>query len=183
MVEMEKPPELTRNHAIGFSLFAALILFSACAPGSPRRVLADRFNQVAGQGSGGSFERHSAVMRGGLREDAMTLVAPVVVRAGIGALSGRFTLRMMGAPVFNIGDGMQFDVMLKGAGSEQQVFSRYFDAGRKLADRNWAPLAVPLDLKGTADEYIEFRLSGGPQGDLVADWLALAEVRLDPTGR
>lgn len=109
----------------------------------------------------------------------MTLVAPLEIRASLAGLSGTHTLKLLATPVFNIGDGLQMDVLVGGAGALKQVYGRYFDAGRKAEDRDWIPLEIALDLSGAGDAYLEIRISGGPQGDLVADWLALAEVRLD----
>ena len=167
------------------------VLWPGCAPAPPPRLtdataidLTGRFStdpqNAAAVGSSGSFERHSVVTRNGRREDAMTVVAPLEIRAGLAGLSGRFTLKFLAAPVFNIGDGVQMDVLMGGAGGRKQLFGRYFDAGRKAADRDWLPLDIPMDLSGAGDAYLEIRVSGGPQGDLIADWLALAEVRLVP---
>ena len=87
---------------------------------------------------------------------------------------------MEAAAEFNVGDGFRMDVLVGGPGQTRRVYSRYFDAGRKAEDRRWISLEVPLDLTGSEGERVEVAVSGGPQGDLVADWLALAEVRVDP---
>lgn len=108
----------------------------------------------------------------------MRLIAPVAIQAGLPGLSGKFTLKLLAAPVFNLGDGFQMEVLVGGAGDRKQIYTRYLDAGRKAADREWIPLEIPFELRGLADAYLEIRVSGGPQGDLVADWLALAEVHL-----
>jgi hypothetical protein len=42
------------------------------------------------------------------------------------------------------------------------------------ADRSWIPISVPFGLGGGGDGVLKIAISGGPQGDLVADWLALA---------
>lgn len=137
--------------------------------------LADRFSAPE---NGDSLRRHVQVQRRGRREDATVLIAPVTVRAGLSGLSGKLTLSFLAAPVFNVGDGMQMDVFLVSAGIPRPVYSRYFDAGRKAEDRDWIPVAVSLDLPKAGEVYLEIHVSGGPQGDLVADWLALAEARL-----
>jgi len=171
-----------------FRMVAALLLLQGCGhapdgPGSrPSVHLADRLygqeGSDAAQGTSGSFERHRQVTRGDVQMDAVTLIAPVMVRAGLDGFSGRFTLIFAAAPVFNLGDGMQLDVLLEGQGRREPVYSRYFDAGRNAADRKWTEVRILLDLAGA--EVLEIRVSGGPQGDLVADWLALAGLRLEP---
>lgn len=181
-MKTRRRPEISMS-ATTLSFLSVLIWLIGCAPGETAQTLADRFYRVSGDEAGGSFERHASVRRDGTSADAMTLVAPVAIRAGLAGISGRFTLRLLAAPVFNVGDGMQLNVILGEAGVRQPVSSRYFDAGRREADRHWATLEVPLELRGSADTYLEIRLSGGPQGDLVADWLALADARLDPAGR
>jgi hypothetical protein len=124
--------------------------------------------------------RHEWVTRRGRRLDAAALVAPVAIRAKLTPVSGRFTLKLLASSLFNIGDGMLMEVFVGGPGTHRHICSRYFDAGRKAEDRDWIPLSVPLELSGHADTFVEIRVSAGPQGDLVADWLALAEARLDP---
>jgi hypothetical protein len=167
---------------------AALFLFAlcaasagGCAPGRSNQTWADRFSVVAGRVTSDSFVRHSTVVRNGRQKDAMRLVAPITVRAGLAGLSGRLTLRLVATPVFNIGDGLQMDILAGSGEDRRRVYGRYFDAGREAADRNWIPLEIPLDLDGKRDVYLEIQISGGPQGDLVADWLAVAEVRLGST--
>ncbi len=149
-------------------------------PAPSARSLAEGFNVVVGGGTPESFQRHARVTRNGRQEDAMVLVAPVTVRASVGAADGKLALRLLATPVFNIGDGMSLDVFVESKGERSRIFSRYFDAGRKAEDRAWMPLEVPVDLQGQADFRLEFELSGGPQGDLVADWLALADLRIVP---
>jgi hypothetical protein len=79
-------------------------------------------------------------------------------------------------PVFNVGDGLQMDLFLRRAGARHLMGSRYFDAGRKIEDRDWIPIAFPLDLG--QDDQLEINVSAGPQGNLVADWLALSSLHL-----
>ena len=166
-------------------------LSNACGPvatGPPSREagvdLLGRLVVVrAGPGAaedGQSVRRHEWVVRHGRRLVTTTLLAPVVVRAGLTGLSGRFTLKLLASPTFNVGDGVQLEVLLSSAGSFRPVCSRYFDAGRLAGDRDWIPMEVPLSLSGAANAYLEIRVSAGPQGDLDADWLALAEARIVP---
>jgi hypothetical protein len=112
--------------------------------------------------------------------DTTTLLAPVAIRAGLAGLSGRFTLKLQASPLFNVGDGVQMEVFAGSAGDCRLVCSRYFDPGRLAGDRDWIELEVPVDLSGAVDSYLEIRVSAGPQGNLDADWLALAEVRIVP---
>jgi len=146
--------------------------------------LGDRFvvQSLAGGGKsegGGSFTPHFKVVRNGIARDAMVLEAPVTIRAAIGGIGQGAVLECLSTPVFNIGDGMRMDVFLDADGKKRAVFSRFFDAGRRIEDRAWIPLSVPLDLESSrSDAQLEIRVSGGPQGDLVADWLALSSVRI-----
>jgi hypothetical protein len=129
--------------------------------------------------NGEALRRHLLVKRKGRVEDATVLVAPVSVRVDLAGFSGRFIFKMLATPVFNVGDGMQMDLLVATAGNPRQVFTRYFDAGRKSADRDWIPVEIPLALAGTDKAFLEIRISGGPQGDLVADWLAVAKVQME----
>jgi len=138
---------------------------------------AAQFELIA-KGRGGSLDRHLMVVRHGRRMDAMVLVAPVTIRAPLGGLFGNLTFECLAAPVYFVGVGMQMDVLLKNEAGEHLVYTRYFDAGRHAEDRDWTLLSIPLDLPDASTSEIIIRLSGGPQGDLVADWLALASVRL-----
>jgi len=167
-----------------------LILEAGCAPAvvdgeaAPTLEIGDRFvpEGVAGgrrTEGGGSFTTHFKVVRGGIAHDAMVLEAPVTIRAPLGPIGPGAALECLSAPVFNIGDGMQMDVSLIEDGRRRAVFGRYYDAGRRLEDRAWIPLRIALEvLSPSSDAQLEIRVSGGPQGDLVADWLALSRVRL-----
>ncbi len=167
-----------------------LIFEVACAPATvggqsvPTLDLGDSFaaDTVAGgkrtQG-GGSFTPHFKVVRNGVAHDAMVLEAPVAIRAALGGIGPGATLECLSTPVFNIGDGMQMEVLLRDGARRRALFSRYYDAGRRLADRAWIPLTIPLGFESVSrDAQLEIRVSGGPQGDLVADWLALSMVRI-----
>ncbi len=153
----------------------ALLLPCAAQSATEKLDLTARFQT---DGGGGSLRQHVSVTRKGRRVDATVLIAPVTARASLSGLSGRFQLRLTAAPAFNVGDGMQLDLVLSDAGVRRTIYSRYFDAGRKAEDREWVPIEVPLALSGSGSVYLEIRVSGGPQGNMVADWLALAEVLL-----
>ncbi len=128
---------------------------------------------------GGSFTRHFEVLRNGLTQDAMVLEAPVTIRAALKGITRGAILEGLSTPVFNVGDGMQMDIALIEEGRRRVVFSRYYDAGRRIEDRAWIPLRIPLDLNTSpGNAELEIRVSGGPQGDLVADWLALSAMRI-----
>jgi hypothetical protein len=155
---------------------------TAAAPGMPPGAvdLTERFTTT---GNADSVLRHRSIMRKGKLADATVLVAPVTVRAGLAGITGRCTLRMLAAPAFNVGDGVEAELHLIQSGEDRKIFSRYFDAGRKAEDRAWFPIEVPLDLSPSREVYLEIQVSGGPQGDLVADWLAIAEVHVVPENR
>jgi hypothetical protein len=156
-----------------------VLLVIGCSPARSSPSFADRFAVVAGGGAPGSFQQHTAVVRNGKQEDATILVAPITVRAELAGYYGKLWLRLLATPVFNIGDGIQMDVFFLDGSDRTRICSRYFDAGRNPADRQWIALEIPLDLRNGQGSQVEIRVSGGPQGDLVADWLALAEVRID----
>jgi hypothetical protein len=189
----EKPLKKNRElFALAVKMLCALCItafWSACsqAPsvgdaGAAGIDLADRFHVVPGESAPAGHEtvlkRHYRVTRRGKQMDTTTLIGPAVIRAGLADLSGKFALKMLASPLFNVGDGVQMDIILGGAGDRRPIGSRYFDAGRRAENRDWIALSIPIDLTGAADAYLEIRLSAGPQGDLVADWLALAEVRI-----
>lgn len=138
------------------------------------RLRADRQNDA--------LRQHVSVTRKGRRVDATVLIAPVTAQASLAGLSGRYILELTAAPAFNIGDGMQMDLTLSDAGGRRPIYSRYFDAGRKAEDRDWQAIEVPLALSGSSGVYLEIKVTGGPQGDMVADWLAFAEVLLVRVG-
>ncbi len=166
-------------------IVCAAAIETGCTVGSaPLPDLSDRFvaDTIAGGNrtvGGGSFTRHFRVVRNGVAHDAMVLEAPVTIRLALAAPAPGAVLECTSTPVFNIGDGMQLDVLLGEGGRRRVIFSRYYDAGRRLEDRAWIPLSIPLELQASpGDAELEIRVSGGPQGDLVADWLALSMVRI-----
>jgi hypothetical protein len=128
--------------------------------------------------TGTNFKEKLGVIRKGLRKNAMILVAPSSVCASLKGASGPMMLEGWATPVFNVGDGLEMDMFVRRAGEPRLVGSRYFDAGRKFEDRDWIPIAFPLDLG--QDDQLEIDVSAGPQGDLSADWLALSSLRLVP---
>jgi hypothetical protein len=156
----------------------AALGFCGCAmtEGS-RTALADRF-RVESAAPPEAFAAHQEVTRSGHRKDAMRLIAPLRIRLSLGEMPQTFKLTMQVTPVFNIGDGMQLDFLVGKSGESHPVAGRYFDAARIAADRAWVPMEVTVDSGGEAGAYLEIRLSGGPQGDLVADWLAIADLRV-----
>jgi hypothetical protein len=126
------------------------------------------------------FYAHFPVMRRGHRKDAMVLIAPTAVHASLAGYAGPVKLIGSAAQVFNLGDGIQLDIFLQENGTKQRVYNRYFDAGRLAEDRDWISLSVPLELNSSTDNWLEIQVSGGPQGDYIADWLALNGVRIEP---
>jgi hypothetical protein len=166
-----------------FFAFAAPFFFSGCsrtAEPKPQAVgildLTDRFLPVNPVAQDPHLNRDLSVTRKGVQKDALVLTAPVSVRASLKGASGKFTLEGLATPVFNIGDGIQMDLYLSRAGKRKFIGKRYFDSGRNAEDRDWIPIAFPLDLG--EDDQLEIDISAGPQGDLVADWLALSSLRL-----
>ena len=184
----------TECRSVGRLRLAALAAIFLCAAGcaSPKVMgesshavrIGDRFvaNTVAGSKrtqEGGSFTPHFRVVRNGHARDALVLEAPVTIRAPLEGLTAGAVLECLATPVFNVGDGMQMEVSLIENGRDRVLLRRYYDAGRRLADRAWTLLRIPLDLQGTAGAaQLEIRVSAGPQGDLVADWLAISDLHI-----
>jgi hypothetical protein len=123
-----------------------------------------------------NVERNLTVTRKGLQREALVLIAPVSVRASLKDVSGQRILEGWAAPVFNVGDGLQMEVFIRRDGERRRVGGRYFDAGRKFEDRDWIPIAFPLNLG--QDDQLEIDIGSGPQQDTSADWLALSSLRL-----
>ncbi len=162
-----------------------MALLSGCTPAVLSPVSSDDIDWpqrflVRGDSDRRSFDRHSLVVRRGRKMDAMVLVAPLTISASLSGVSGGQILECLATPVFNTGDGIQLDIYLKTGMGEKKVYSRYFDAGRIAADRDWNPLSVPLDLGQDAGSELTIKVSAGPQEDLVGDWLALSSMRLTP---
>ncbi len=157
------------------STACCVAILMLCSRGAGADLLS-RFELVPGAGDAGSFQRHGIAVRHGRRLQAMVLVAPTSVRAPLAGLAGEITLECLATPVFNIGDGIALAVVLRTGAGERLVYSRYFDAARRAEDRDWVPLSIPLELPETSPSELIITVSGGPQGDLVADWLALASI-------
>lgn len=164
-------------------LFAVLMCITSCADDDgirqealPVLNLMDRLS-LAGSGQPEEhFKPGQWVTRKGLRREALVIVAPVIIHAPLQGVSGRATLRGWAAPVYNIGDGLQMYIFVRRNGIRDQVGSQYIDSGRNAGDRDWIPIEVPLEI-GEGD-WLEIEISAGPQGNLVADWLALSEFGL-----
>jgi hypothetical protein len=146
-----------------------------CQPVFPQEDRSIQFERMAGAPE--SFENHFEVTRRGIRRDAMRLIAPVSVRTPLDIRSDGMVLDFFAAPVFNIGDGMTLEVLLTGDQGEDVLYSRSFDAGRKAVDREWTHIAIQLPIRPRA-RWLVLRVSGGPQGNLEADWLAIASMNL-----
>jgi hypothetical protein len=164
-------------------LAGALFILSGCAgaghvhTGTIEGIdLIGRLAPIDAAKQNGNINHDVSVTRKGLRKNALALVAPVSVRAPLTGASGKQILEGWATPVFNIGDGIQMDLFLTRAGARHLLMSRYFDAGRKFGDRAWVPISIPIDIN--ENDQLEIVISAGPQGDLVADWLALSGFRL-----
>ena len=161
---------------IGLGLLACFGLHGCSrAPAvEPGIDMSERF--AIASGSPDNLKTHMSIVRRGERKDALVLVAPASIRASLPARKERRILKCWAAPVFNIGDGIQMNVYLRRKGTRILAGSRYFDPGRKAENRNWIPIAIPLEID--PGDQLDIEASGGPQGDLVADWLALSSPHL-----
>jgi hypothetical protein len=165
-------------------LIGALICLAMCGNNdrvqqqdAPVLSLMDRLAPADSNQPDEHFKQDQLVTRRGLRRKALVLVAPVRLHASLQGISGKATLKGWAAPVFNIGDGFQMNLFLSSGGVRYRVGSRYFDSGRRAEDRDWIPVEVSLEIG--ENDWLEIEISAGPQGDLVADWLALSELVLD----
>jgi hypothetical protein len=122
--------------------------------------------------------RSLPVTRRGKRRDAIVLIAPSTVKVTLSRISGPVSLKGWAAPVFNIGDGVQMEMKLTDSRQQRTVYSRRFDPARNAADRDWIPLDIGFNLDESNKWDLEMSVSAGPQGDLVGDWMALAELYL-----
>lgn len=166
-------------------LTAALICVAACGspdsmkPGNGQVLdLMDRLSPAGSIQRDEQFQPNQLVIRKGLRRNAIIIVAPVCIQASLQGVSGKAMLKGWAAPVYNIGDGLRMDLYISRRGIRYQVGSRYFDPGRKAGDRDWIPIEVPLEIAEGEEDRLEIEISAGPQGDLVADWLALSSLSL-----
>lgn len=137
--------------------------------------LSERFSLISA-GTPDNFQRHIDVIRKGEHKDALKLVAPAAIRALLQGAAGKWILKFWAAPVFDVGDGILMMVFLRRSGTRFLVGNRYFDPGRKAEDRNWIPIAIPLEIQ--QGDQLEIEASAGPQGDFTADWLALSAPKL-----
>jgi hypothetical protein len=119
--------------------------------------------------------RFLPVTRRGKRRDALVVIAPSTVKIALRGISGAVSLRGWIAPVFNVGDGVRLEVKLTDSRDPQTLHSRRVDPARSAADRDWIPLNLDLSLDRGGVCDLEITVSAGPQGDLVGDWLALAD--------
>jgi len=110
----------------------------------------------------------------------MALIAPVTVRTSFYGATGDMMLTGSATPIFNVGDGIQMNIFLKRHdGRLQSIYRRYFDSGRNAEDRNWIPIAIPIN--PDKNDQLEIEIAAGPQGDSTADWLALSSLCLIKT--
>ncbi len=172
----------TKSHFANV-LITALICFASCGNGDgirqkavPVLDLMDRLSLADSSQPEEHFKQGQLVTRKGLRRQALVMVAPVCIHAPLHGVSGKATLRGWAAPVFNIGDGLQMTLFIARSGIRHQVGSRYIDSGKNRGDRDWIPIEIPLEIG--EEDWLEIEISAGPQGNLVADWLALSELSL-----
>jgi hypothetical protein len=137
---------------------------------------------VQGRRAGTAELRRFPVYRSGVTRDSIVLEAPARIRASLSGISGKMLISGSASHLFNIGDGLQLDIILVQKGAERLIFSRYIDPGRKAADRSWIPIEAFLEPDGAKETELEIRVSAGPQGDLTADWLGIASIGLTDYG-
>jgi len=164
-------------------LIAALICFASCGSGdvakqaaAPVLDLMERLSLADSSQPEDHFKQGQLVTRRGLRRHALVMVAPVRVHAPLQGVSGKATLRGWAAPVYNIGDGLQMNLFVRRSGIRHQVGSRTIDSGKNAEDRDWIPIEISLEIG--EEDWLEIEISAGPQGNLVADWLAFSELGL-----
>ena len=126
--------------------------------------------------------RDFSMVRAGRRRAGVALVAPAKIAIPVDGVHGSFDFRCFAAPVYNVGDGVTMGILWETATGASILLERRFDAARSAGDRRWTELSVPLEIGGGGRIVLE--ASAGSSGNLVADWVAVAEPRLVPrTGR
>lgn len=172
----------TKPHFAGI-LIAALMCFVSCGNGdgilqetAPVLNLMNRLSPADSSQPEERFKQDQLVTRRGLRRKALVIVAPFRIHAPLQGFSGKATLRGWAAPVYNIGDGLQMNLFIRRSGIRHPAGSRYVDSGKNAGDRDWIPIEVSLEIG--EEDWLEIEISAGPQGNLVADWLALSELGL-----
>ena len=173
---MISPVTLSANGSSGL-LICILLLTAACdsAVRPPPDAIAERLASHVSARS--DSVRRLRVGRRGETKDALVLLAPATVSAVIGECAGPCVFRALITPVFNVGDGLEVDFWVSEGNESRKIYSRYFDPGRRLEDRSWIPVRVPVGISGLGAQ-LEIRVSGGPHGDLTGDWLAFADMRI-----
>ncbi|MBM3789690.1 MAG: hypothetical protein FJW35_04975 [Acidobacteria bacterium] len=139
----------------------------------------ERWQRKSGDGE---FHRGMRVARRGTVRPSLVLAAPAQIALQWKGAAGRLRVRCWAAPVFNIGDGCLLSVTWVGDDRTLSAFSRYFDAARNEADREWSRLDFLVEMGGRPDGELVFELTGGPEGDLTADWMAFADLTVVPAG-
>lgn len=151
----------------------------ACAPGRVRQVQPVRgdlssalAHAASPPGSIGDF----TMVRAGERRNGVALIAPVRISVPVNSTRGSFEFKCFAAPVYNIGDGVTLEILWEDRSGARSLLRRRFDAARRSEDRRWAEISVPVRIEEGG--RIVFAASAGPGGDLVADWVAVAEPRI-----
>jgi hypothetical protein len=163
-------------------LIAASVGFSGCSSGRPPtndvESSIDLGTRLLPMDSrfAGNPEKHLDVTRKGIKRNSIVLVAYSAIRVSLQGISGKRTLKLWAAPVFDVGDGIQLSLFLRRRGQRISIGGRYLDSARKSEDRDWIAIEIPLEIR--EEDQLEIEVSAGPQGEATADWLALSDLRL-----
>jgi len=159
-------------------------LLAACGPGRSRPVApmpGDLSEELASAASPPGSIRDFTMVRAGERRRGVALIAPVKLSVPVNETHGLFEFRCFAAAVYNVGDGVTLEILWEDSSGARRLIERRFDAARRREDRRWAEISVPLKIEGRG--HIVFAASAGASGDLVADWVTVAQPRVSPRDR
>lgn len=171
-----------KKYLLPFFLIAVSAGFHGCGyvrpPGNNPVSSIDRSARLlpVNNAARGNPVKRLDVVRKGIRRESIVLVAHSVIRLSLQGISGKKTLKFWATPVFNIGDGIQLNLLLRRGEERIPIGGRYFDSAWKSQDRDWIEVERPLEIRG--GDQLEIEASAGPQGEATGDWLALAALRL-----
>lgn len=140
---------------------------------------------AADQGLGPASEQRPffyTFSRGGIRRQALVLIPGVVFEAPMKALGSAPKISLWVGMPFQMGDGAELIVeSISESGSSGEIVRLFLDPIHRRQDRQWQRLEIRVP---SETRLLRWRVSPGPAGDAVADWVGLAPAtEQDETGK